>query len=299
MEAVVAAPKSPSIFATFAALSRLHILAIASFACLVFGWLLTGSWLAAAAVLCCVDWFIVNLVNRVADLAEDRENGIVGTDLISAHGRLFELGCGALLVGSLVGVHLVAPQLTVYRVCFHAIGLAYNYKLLPTPKGRTRFKETYFFKNFSSAVLFVLSTMLYPLALAKAPVQPLYLALLVGFFLPLEMTYEVIYDLRDVKGDAKEKVPTFPVVHSVATSHRIIDGLIILSAASLLAGGVLGVFKLRELVLIAAPIQQALYFHFRLKRAPTPDKCIFITWLGAAQVLSYVIWVNAGLPVSF
>lgn len=290
------AATQPSILQTFAAISRLHILAIATFACAVFGWLLTGHWLVLAAVLCCVDWFIVNLVNRVADLAEDRANGIVGTDLISAHGRTFELGCGALLVGSLVAVHLIAPQLTWARVGFHAIGLAYNYKLLPALKGRTRFKEIYFFKNFSSAVLFILSTMLYPLLLASTPVQPIYLALLIAFFLPLELTYEVIYDLRDVKGDRALAVPTFPVVHGVRISHRIIDGLLIISAASLIAGGVLGVFRLRELVLIAAPLQQAIYFHWKLKADPTPERCNFVTWLGTAQVASYVLWVSAGLP---
>lgn len=289
----------PSILATFAALSRLHILAIATFACLVFGWLLTGHWIVFAAVLCCVDWFIVNLVNRVADLAEDRENGIVGTDLVSSHGRRFEVGCAALMLGSLVAVHVVMPWLTVYRVAFHAIGLAYNYKLLPSFQGRTRFKETYFFKNFSSAVLFILSTMAYPLVMSQAPVNALYLGLLVAFFLPLEMTYEIIYDLRDVKGDAALKVPTFPVVHGVRASHRIIDAFLVLSAGALISGFLLGVFRLREVVLIAAPIQQAIYFHWKLKHEPTPERCIFITWLGAAQVVSYVLWVHAGLPTEF
>lgn len=286
----------PSILATFAALSRLHILAIATFACLVFGWLLTGHWIVFAAVLCCVDWFIVNLVNRVADLAEDRSNGIVGTDLVSSHRRLFEVGCAALMIGSLVAAHVMMPWLTVYRVAFHLVGVAYNYKLLPTLGGRTRFKETYFFKNFSSAVLFILSTMIYPLVMSQQPVRWTYLLLLVVFFLPLEMTYEIIYDLRDVKGDAEQKVPTFPVVHGVAVSHRIIDVLLIISAGALIVGAALGVFRFREWVLIAAPIQQAVYFHWKLKKNPTPGRCTFITWLGAAQVASYVIWVNAGLP---
>lgn len=286
-------------FATFAAVSRLHILAIATVACLVFGWLLTGSWMLAAAAVCCLDWFIVNLVNRVADLAEDRENGIVGTDLIARHGRLFEIGCALLLLGSIVGVHFLAPSLTKWRVLFHAIGLAYNYKLIPTLKGRTRFKETYFFKNFSSAVLFILSTMAYPVALASFEPRPLYFALLVCFFLPLEITYEIIYDLRDVKGDAKEHVPTFPVVHGVRASHRIIDALIVLSALPLIVGFVLGVFRIKELVLIAACIQQALYFHLKLKADPTPERCTFITWLGAAQVASYIVWIALGLPTDF
>lgn len=289
---------SAGVWTTLFHLSRFHIISIACLACLTFGWLFSGERLWLALALCAVDWFIVNLVNRVADLAEDRANGIVGTDLASRHGKLFEWGCAALLVGSVVGVHLWVPALTPWRVAFHAIGLAYNYKLIPTPRGRTRFKETYFFKNFSSAALFILSTMAYPLAVSGASVEPLYLALLIGFFLPLEITYEIFYDLRDVKGDAVGRVPTFPVVHGVAASHAIIWGLLGLSAASIALGGSLGQFHLKEVVLVGGVLQQGLYFHLRLSKGATPDRCIFITWLGAAQILSYQLWIAVGLPTA-
>jgi 4-hydroxybenzoate polyprenyltransferase len=279
-------------------LSRFHIICIACLACLTFGWLFSGQRLWLALALCAVDWFIVNLVNRVADLAEDRANGIVGTDLVSAHGKLFEWGCGALMVGSLVAVHLLVPALTPWRVAFHAIGLAYNYKLLPAPGGRTRFKETYFFKNFSSAVLFILSTMAYPLAVSGATVAPLYLALLIGFFLPLELTYEIFYDLRDVKGDAVGRVPTFPVVHGVPVAHGIVWGLLGLSAASLALGAALRVFHLKEVVLVGGVLQQGLYFQLKLSKEATPVRCIFVTWLGAAQILSYQLWIALGLPIA-
>ena len=56
--------------------------------------------------------------------------------------------------------------------------------------------------------------------------------MLIGFFLPLEITYEILYDLRDVNGDRALEVPTFPVVHGVAWSHRAIDLLLVLSAPS-------------------------------------------------------------------
>jgi 4-hydroxybenzoate polyprenyltransferase len=200
--------------------------------------------------------------------------------------------------GSLVGVHLFVPALTPWRVAFHAIGLAYNYKLIPTAKGRTRFKETYFFKNFSSAVLFLLSTMAYPLAVSGVHVEPLYLALLVGFFLPLEITYEIFYDLRDVKGDVEGNVPTFPVVHGVAASHTIIWGLLGLSSLSIALGAVLGQFHLKEVVLLGGVIQQAAYFQLALSKEATPARCIFITWLGAAQILSYQLWIAVGLPIT-
>jgi 4-hydroxybenzoate polyprenyltransferase len=284
---------------TFFSISRFHIIAIASLACVTFGWLFSGQLAFAAAALCALDWFIVNLVNRVADLAEDRANGIAGTELVARRGRLFEIGCLALLAGSLVAVHLWMPAVTPWRIAFHAIGLAYNYKLIPAPRGRTRFKEIYFFKNFASAVLFILSTMAYPVAVAHAHPTAAYVALLVAFFLPLEITYEIIYDLRDVVGDRALAVPTFPVVHGEQASHRIVYGLIALSASALVAGALAGVFHLRELALLAAPVQQALYFKLKLSKQATKERCIFITWLGAAQILSYQLWIAAGLPTEW
>src|SRR4051812_43428518 len=119
---------------------RFHIVCIAALATLCFGWLLTGrdAWLAAA--LCALDWMLVNVMNRVADLAEDRANGVPGVALIERHGRLFTWAASATLLGSLLlGIALV-PSLSPYRIAFHAIGLAYNFKLLPTGRGWTRFK---------------------------------------------------------------------------------------------------------------------------------------------------------------
>ncbi|MHB8878294.1 MAG: UbiA family prenyltransferase, partial [Myxococcaceae bacterium] len=203
------------------------------------------------------------------------------------------------LVGSLVGGWFVFPAATPWRVAFQAIGLAYNYRLIPWPGGRTRFKEMYFLKNFSSGVLFILSTMMVPLSLSGAHPPIAYLAVLIGFFLPLELTYEIAYDLRDVKGDLELKVPTFPVVHGVAASRQILRALLGLSAASLLAGAALGVIALKELVLIGGVVQQALYLELRLVKEPTSERCVFVTYLGAGQILSYLVWIAVGLPVSF
>lgn len=288
----------PSALSLFFHLTRFHILAIASLACLTFGWLMTGRHLWLAAVFCVLDWFVVNLMNRVADLAEDRANGIVGTDLIARSGRLFEVGCALLAVASLVFGHFVAPQLTLARLAFTAIGFAYNYKVVPSFRGLTRFKEMYFIKNFSSGLLFILSTILYPMLFAHAQPTPTYLAVLIAFFLPLEITYEIIYDLRDVEGDAALKVPTFPVVHGIAFSHRLIWLLLALSALPLLLGAALHHIELKEFVLIGGVLQQAWYFKTRLSVDPTPARCIFVTYLGAAQILSYHVWIFAGLPMT-
>src|SRR5579863_10338767 len=69
----------------FAMVTRAHIVAIASLGTLTFGWLFTGErpWLIAAVS--ALDWFLVNLLNRVVDLREDAQNGVAGTDFVARH----------------------------------------------------------------------------------------------------------------------------------------------------------------------------------------------------------------------
>lgn len=301
----------PARFSALLHLVRAHILAIACLAALTFGWLMTGRYLWAAALFCAIDWCVVNLVNRVVDLAEDRVNGIPGTDVVAARGVWLERGCWLLLVGSLAVGHVFWPALTPWRVAFGAIGLAYNYRLLPGWLRRfrpaavlgspawTRFKELYFWKNFSSGVLFLLSTLAYPAVVGGVQPSIAWLAVVIGFFLPLEITYEIIYDLRDVPGDTQEGVPTFPVVHGEAVSHGIIWVLLALSAASLVAGATAGVIGLAAFVLVGGTIQQAIYFGARIQKGATAARCTFLTWLGAAQIAAYHAWIALGLPTTW
>ena len=283
--------------ATLFQISRFHIICIASVTALTFGWLLTGHDLWLAPAVCALDWFLVNLMNRIADLVEDRANGVRGTDFVDRHARALTFGSIALLVGSFPALYLVAPALTLPRLAFQLIGLAYNYRLLPSPRGRTRFKETYLLKNTSSAVLFLLSTLIYPAALAGWDVSWTRVAWLAAFFFPLELTYEVIYDLRDVPGDRLEKVPTFPVVHGEHVARRIVEGLLLASAVAVLAGFASGGLRFREFVLVGGVIQQAVYFERRFTRGFTQADTVFLTYLGAAQVFSYNVWVWLGLPL--
>ena len=292
-------PVSRSPIRTVVHLTRLHIIAIACLTSLTFGWLMTGRHMWLPVLFCALDWFVVNFVNRVVDLAEDTRNGVVGTDLVARHGRRYEiLGWGVLAVGLAVG-QLLAPELTVWRLLFSAVGLFYNYRWIPLGRRRTRFKELYFWKNFMSGVLFLLSTIAYPLASGHAQPSSAWLLVLIGFFLPLEITYEIIYDLRDVQGDAAQGVPTYPVVHGLATSYRLVYSLLGLSALAVAVGGISGVWALQELVLLGGVIQQLIYFHYRIRQEATAERCVFLTWLGAAQVASYNLWIVAGLPTTW
>ena len=48
---------------------------------------------------------------------------------------------------------------------------------------------------------------------------------------------------------------------------------------------------------ILGVVQQALFFELRVKKQVTARDCIFLTYLGAAQVLSYNVWIWLGLPL--
>lgn len=285
-----------------ASISRLHIVAIATLGTLTFGWLFTGHYPWLLAAICALDWFIVNLLNRVVDLEEDTANRITGVAFVDRNRRAIVVAGFGLLLGSLVGVALIHPELTALRLTYHGLGLAYNWPILP---GRRRIKQLYFFKNSASAAGFVITVFLYPLALVGwgadpgqlAPgITPVTIVVTAAFFVLFELSYEVIYDLRDEAGDRAANVRSYPVVHGIEGAMRIADALIVLSAAVLALGYASGVVPWRIFVMIAAPLINLVYYKRAMRRGITSSDCVTLTWLGAALLLSYHLWVAAGLP---
>src|SRR5690606_26621472 len=214
--------------------------------------------------------------------------------------RALSAGAWALMLGSFVGTHALWPELTPWRALVQAIGLAYNYRVVPTPKGWSRLKELYFFKNFGSSMLFVLTGFVYPLVTdERAAGWPAILALVL-FFVPFELTYEILYDLRDLEGDRALGIPTYPVVHGERGARRIIDGLLAGSALVLAAGLATGAIGLREGLMLAAPPIQLAFYRPRFARGLTTRDCIVLTHLGTGLLLFYLagtaLWRAAGLP---
>ncbi len=286
----------------FASVSRLHIVAIGALGTFTFGWLFSGDYPWLLAGVCALDWFLVNLLNRVVDLQEDEANQIYGTAFVARNRRAIMVGGFGLLAGSLVAVHMVRPEVTPLRVAFHTLGFAYNWPLLP---GKRRIKQLYFWKNTASAVGFMLTVFGFPLSGLAWGRDPSVLApgismativCSAGFFMLFELSYEVIYDLRDAKGDALADVRTYPVVHGEDGAVRIIDGLIAASLTFLVAGYVAGAVPWRIFVMLLAPaIQVALYKRW-VRRGITSQDCTRLTWLGVALLTSYHLWVVTGLP---
>src|SRR3954453_22703457 len=135
----MSAPRQ-GVIATAVSVGRLHIVAIAALGCFTFGWLFTGHYPWAVTVACALDWFLVNLLNRVVDLKEDAANGITGTDFVARHRRqILYVGFG-LLGFSLVALPPFAPWVLPFRVAYHLLGFAYNWAIF----GGRRLKQLYF-----------------------------------------------------------------------------------------------------------------------------------------------------------
>lgn len=290
-----------SAFSDALSIARYHIVLIAMTASLVFGWLTTGRYGLLLSLVVGLDWFLINLFNKVTDVEEDLENGIPGTERVAKWKRLLAPGCFALLGLSFLS-HLVFPEITPIRGLVQLIGLAYSYRLVPTLSGRKRIKELYFFKNFGSAFLFVLTCLVYPIAVAGwAPIVSwAYVAALAAFFVPFEVSYEILYDFRDLPGDRREGIPTFPVVHGPVIAQRLIDVLLAASVSVIVLAVLAGVFGVRELLFVVAPVAQWFFYRPRLSRGLTSNDCIVLTHLGSAQLVLFLVgtrvWLAAGLP---
>lgn len=283
---------------------RYHIILVAMAASVVFGWLMTGRYGWGLAVVVGLDWFLINLLNRATDIDEDLQNGIRGTERVARAKRAVTVGCFALMGASFVATHLLWPSLTPWRLAVQVIGLGYNYKIVPTLRGWSRLKEIYFFKNFGSSIIFVLTCFLYPLVVYGEHRTMSYAAvvLLALFFVPFELTYEILYDMRDEPGDRAHNVPTYPVVHGMHRARQIIDGLLVGSSAVLVVGLATGILGVREGLMLAAPVLQVFFYRPRLRRGLTSRDCINLTHLGTAQLVFYLVgtaaWLKLGMPAN-
>lgn len=279
---------------------RPHITVIAALGAFTFGWLLTGRYPWFLTFVVALDWYVVNLINRTVDLREDALNAVSGTGFVSEHRRPF-LGWGLfLLFSSFLVVHVVYPALTGMRLLYHLLGASYNWPLFP---GKRRLKQIYFWKNNASAFGFILTLFAYPLAVSGwggkgFPTGITWKSVAVSstFFFLFELSYEVIYDLRDVRGDALAGVRTYPVVHGERIAVFIIDGLILSSMSVLAFGYGLGWIPWRIFIMIVPPIFQFVFYKRALRRGIRGEDCIRLTWLGVVLIVVYHLWILAGLP---
>ena len=286
--------------ASLASIARAHIVAIGAMGTLTFAYALCGTRPWLLALVCASDWFVVNLLNRVVDLKEDAANGIRGTELVARNKRAVVVVGFATLFASFAMTAVLVPALLPFRVAFHALGFAYNWRLLPTPWGRVRIKELAFWKNTASAAGFMLTVFCYPLAVSPrlASVEVATVAWAAAFFFLFELSYEVLYDLRDVEGDRLAGVRTWPVLLGVQGGLRVAQGLMLASFAAVLGGWLVGALPWRIAIMGAAPLVQLVVGTRMVRRGITSRDCIHLTWLGVALLAGWHAWEALELPGS-
>lgn len=283
-------------------ISRIHIAAIAAMGVFTFGWLFTGMYPWFLTIVCALDWYLVNLINKITDIREDRMNRVTGTDFIIRNRRKLLHVTIFVFIVSIVIVHMLLPAITMLRILGHMLGVIYNWPLLPKKK---RLKELYFWKNISSAFGFLITLFGYPLAAVYSnnhsfefPAGISWMTVFFSgvFFFFFEVSYEIIYDLRDITGDAFAGLKTYPVVHGESVAVYIIDALLFFSFLTLLTGYLLHFVPWRIFIMSGAPILQFVVYKKALRRGIATGDCILITWLGVTMLVIFHVWIIADLP---
>ncbi len=281
-------------------LSRFHIVLIAIAGSLVFGWLLTGTFHPGLALLVGVDWFLVNLMNRAVDTGEDEVNDILGAEAAGRHRKKI-FGLFVVIGAASLALHLVwAPRLIGPRILLHLLGLAYNLPLVPVGGRRVRLKTVYGVKNTASCTGFLVTLFIYPLVFLplRAGVDVWYVLLLVAYFAPFEYSFEVIYDLRDVRGDAAHGVKSYPVVKGERWAGALVVLLNLAALHALLWGAAFGRLGLQEVILGVGPVVQLAIFSHGLRHGFTARLCTWLTYLFFGMLAGYVVWVRTGMPLT-
>jgi 4-hydroxybenzoate polyprenyltransferase len=300
-----------SVTALLASIARLHIVAIGALGTLTFAWALCGVRAVDLPAFAACDWFVVNLVNRITDSVEDERNGIPGADVVARHPWRAAGVALVVLAGSLAAAAVVAPATIPWRIGFHVLGALYNHRLLPRlarragEPARVRIKEMALWKNVASATGFLITCFALPLSTLplRTDVTPTAVAVTMAFFFFLELGYEVLYDLRDVQGDALAGVRTWPVLLGAGGGAAIAVGQTLVSFGIVIVGFIAGVLPWRVAVMGAAPLLQLVVVSSRLPLSGRPNRvdsalCIGITWLGAALLATYHVWELLRLPGS-
>ena len=301
----------PGVSALLASIARLHIVAIGALGTLTFSWALCGVRAVDLAAFAACDWFVVNLVNRVTDGVEDAKNGIDGADVVARHPWRTAVVAAVVLLASLLASAILAPATLPWRIGFHVLGTLYNHRLLPRLRRRAgeaprvRIKEMMLWKNVASATGFLITCFALPLATLppRADVTPTTIAVTLAFFFFFELGYEVLYDLRDVEGDAVAGVRTWPVVLGTAGGSVVAVAQTLAAFAIAIVGFAASALPWRVAVMGAAPLLQLVVVGPRLplfgrKNRIDSALCIGVTWLGVTLLGTYHLWEYFQLPGS-
>lgn len=280
-------------------IGRFSILAVYCAGALLFSRALTGSSRPWIAVVGTFDWLVVNLANRVVDVEEDSANAIPHTSEAKKFGKRIYMALAIALAVSFV-VHFGAPMFYA-RLGGHMLGAVYNFRLIPWRGDWVRLKSIYVVKNVASCGGFLTTLFLYPLAsfpLADGVDSVMVLDLL-GFFIPLEICFEIVYDIRDLAGDKASGIDTIPVRHGVAKAVHVCFGLDFTAFLIIFGFGAVGAVPWWGFAfpfLVGIMIHVACILCIRNRGFLVPDVVLLNWGFAAAQLLHLALLTFTKLP---
>jgi len=241
------------------------------------------------------DWFLVNFCNTAADWKEDSFNNVEFSQLAKRNQSMIKWVCLVLTLVSFLIHTVIFPNLLWMRIVGHLLGIMYNFPVLP---GGKRLKQLYMLKNLSSCMGFLITLFGYPLSCLplREDVSLYYIIVLIGFFAPLEISFEIIYDLRDEKGDKLAGIQSFPVANGIAWSKRAVIMLDIISICVMLLGLALEIVIWKDGVMLCGVVLQLILFYFLNLTGFQKSHIIWLTWAFVLSQLQYVCWNLVGLP---
>ena len=194
-----------------------------------------------------VDYVILTLVsaficqwNRLTDEKEDRVNCPEDLETAIRDRRWIRGYCFAAAASAITLIAVTAEdwRVSASLLLAFALGFFYSTPLLPGKSAR-RIKDIFLLKNLSSGIGWSIGVALYPALRGGCP--PDGMLLLACLYMAMSATtYEIIWDMRDVRGDREAGVGTFPVVLGLPATKGVVLGLqalaILLIAAGLTSG---------------------------------------------------------------
>lgn len=164
------------------------------------------------AVACICQW------NRLTDAEEDVIN--CPTDLHDAQSRekAIKIFCYASGVLSVVLALITEPAwlMAALIVFGAATGYFYNTPVLPS-KPHLRLKNIFIIKNVSSGAGWSAGLLVFPMLRAHTQPDGRFFTAFFYMFV-MVMTYEIMWDIRDVRGDDRAGIRTLPVVLGIRSA---------------------------------------------------------------------------------
>jgi 4-hydroxybenzoate polyprenyltransferase len=182
------------------------------------------------AVACICQW------NRLTDVEEDALNCPEELKDAQSKSRAIKIFCFA---GGTIAILLAlftepAWPLAGLVAFGAAVGYFYNTPFIPS-KPHLRLKNMYIIKNVSSGAGWSLGLLAFPMLRAHTQPDGLFLMAFIYMF-AMVMTYEIMWDIRDVEGDGRAGIRTLPVVLGINSARVYAVTLQIVCLAIIISG---------------------------------------------------------------